>query len=178
VNTVNKKQRQESVASLSEKISVSTAGFLVDFQGLNVEASNKLRKQIRTAGSELKVTKNTLLRIASQNTNFALLNESFSGPTGVVFIKDNPVPVIKIITKFIKDNPTLPVKIKGGLLNKKLLSAQEIDALANLPSREVLLGQLVGLLAAPARGLVSVLAEIPRKFLRVLSAIADAKQKP
>lgn len=175
---MNKKQRQESVASLSEKISVSTAGFLVDFQGLNVEASNKLRKQIRTAGSELRVTKNTLLRRASQNTNFALLDESFSGPTGVVFIKDNPVPVIKIITKFIKDNPTLPVKIKGGLLNKKLLSAQEIDALANLPSREVLLGQLVGLLAAPARGLVSVLAEIPRKFLRVLSAIADAKQKP
>lgn len=173
---MNKKQRQEAVANLSQKISGSTAGFLVDFQGLNVESSNNLRRQIRKAGSELKVTKNTLLRRASQNTDFAVLDESFSGPTGVVFIRNNPVPVIKILTKFIKDNPALPVKIKAGVLNKKLLSAQEIDMLANLPSREVLLGQLVGLLAAPARGLVSVLAEIPRKFLRVLSAIADAKQ--
>ncbi len=174
---MNKKQRQEAVSNLSQKISGATAGFLIDFQGLNVEASNDLRRQIRKAGSELKVTKNTLLRRAAQDTDFALLNESFAGPTGVIFIKDNPVPVVKTLTKFIKDNPTAPVKIKAGILNKKLLSAHEIDMLANLPNREVLLSQLVSLLAAPARELVTVLAEIPRKFLRVLGAIAEVKQK-
>ncbi len=173
---MNRKQRQEAVDSLSHKIAASSAGFLVDFQGLNVEASKNLRRQIRKAGSELKVTKNTLLRIASQQTDFEPLKDAFVGPTAVVFVKDNPVPVIKVLNKFMKDNPALSVRIKAGVLNRRLLSTQEIEMLANLPSREVLLGQLVGLLSAPARSLVSVLAEIPRKFLRVLNAIAEAQQ--
>jgi large subunit ribosomal protein L10 len=176
VIAVNKKQREESVTTLAKKISGSTAGFVIDFQGLNVEASNDLRRQIRKAGSELKVAKNTLLRRASRETDFAAMADSFTGPTGVVFVKDNPVPVVKVLNKFIKDNPAAPLKIKGGVLNKTLLSAQDIDMLAELPSREVLLAQLLGVLTAPMRNLVSVLAEVPRKFLRTLNALAEKKQ--
>jgi large subunit ribosomal protein L10 len=95
----------------------------------------------------------------------------------VVFVKNNPVPVVKVLNKFIKDNPLVPLHIKAGVLNKKLLSVQEINMLAELPSREVLLGQLVGVLSAPARALVTALSEVPRKFLRVLNARAEAKQK-
>jgi len=173
---VNKKQRQEAVTTLAAGISASTAGFVVNFQGLNVEASNDLRRQIRKAGSELRVAKNTLLRRASRETDFAGLADSFIGPTAVVFVKDNPVPVVKVLKKFIKDNPAAPLKIKAGVLNKTVLSPQEIDLLAELPNREVLVAQLLGVLTAPMRNLVSVLAEVPRKFLRVLNAVAETRQ--
>jgi large subunit ribosomal protein L10 len=162
---VNKQQRQDSVETLSHKIAEATAGFVINYQGLNAEATNDLRRQVRKAGSELKVAKNTLLRRAAQQTDFATLSEKFVGPTAVVFVKNNPVPVVKVLKKFIKDNPTVPLQIKAGVL-------------ADLPSREVLLGQLVGVLSAPARALVTVLSEVPRKFLRVLNAIAEKQHKP
>lgn len=135
-----------------------------------------MRRQIRKAGSELRVAKNTLLRRASSDTDFAGLADSFTGPTAVVFVRDNPVPVVKVLNKFIKDNPAVPLKIKAGVLNKAVLSAGEIDMLAELPSREVLIAQLLGVLTAPMRNLVSVLAEVQRKFLRVLNAVAETKQ--
>ena len=81
-----------------------------------------------------------------------------------------------MLNKFIKDNPAAPLKIKAGVLNKAVLSAREIDMLAELPSREVLVAQLLGVLTAPMRNLVSVLAEVQRKFLRVLNAVAETKQ--
>jgi large subunit ribosomal protein L10 len=173
---VNKKQREEAVTALSQKIAASAAGFVVDFQGLNVEASNDLRRQVRKAGSELRVAKNTLLRRAASDTGFAGLADSFTGPTAVIFVQDNPVPVVKVLNKFIKDNPAAPLKIKAGVLNRAVLSPREIDMLAELPSREVLVAQLLGVLTAPMRNLVSVLAEVQRKFLRVLNAVAEAKQ--
>jgi large subunit ribosomal protein L10 len=175
---VNKQQRQDAVETLSHKIAEATAGFVINYQGLNAEATNDLRRQVRKAGSELKVAKNTLLRRAAQQTDFETLSEAFVGPTAVVFVKNNPVPVVKVLNKFIKDNPTVPLQIKAGVLNKKLLSVQEINMLADLPSREVLLGQLVGVLSAPARALVTALSEVPRKFLRVLNAMAEKQQKP
>lgn len=175
---MNKQQRQDAVETLSQKIADSTAGFVINYQGLSVEATNNLRRQVRKAGSELKVAKNTLLRRAAQQTDFETLRESFVGPTAVVFVKNNPVPVVKVLNKFIKDNPSVPLQIKAGVLNKKLLSVQEIDMLAELPSREVLLGQLVGVLSGPARALVTALSEVPRKFLRVLNARAEKQQKP
>jgi large subunit ribosomal protein L10 len=176
VIAVNKKQREEAVTTLSQKIAASSAGFVIDFQGLSVEASNDLRRQIRKAGSELKVAKNTLLRRAARETDFATMADSFVGPTAVLFVQDNPVPVVKVLKKFIKDNPAAPLKVKGGVLNKTLLSHQDIDLLAELPSRDVLVAQLLGVLTAPMRNLVSVLAEVPRKFLRVLNAVAETKQ--
>ncbi len=173
---MNKQQRHDAVETLSQKIADSTAGLVINYQGLSVEATNNLRRQVRKAGSELKVAKNTLLRRAAQQTDFAMLSESFVGPTAVVFVKNNPVPVVKVLNKFIKDNPSTPLQIKAGVLNKKLLSVQEIDMLAELPSREVLLGQLVGVLSGPARALVTALSEVPRKFLRVLNARAEKQQ--
>lgn len=173
---MNKQQRQDAVKTLSQKIAESTAGFVINYQGLNVEATNDLRRQVKKAGSELKVTKNTLLRIAAQQTDFEAMSEMFVGPTAVVFVKDNPVPVVKVLNKFIKDNPATPLQIKAGVINKKLLGVHEINLLAELPSREVLLGQLLSVLSSPARSLVAVLSEVPRKFLRVLHALAEKKQ--
>jgi large subunit ribosomal protein L10 len=174
---VNRREREEVVANLSQKIAEMHGGFLIDFQGLHVEKANDLRRLIKEAGSELRVTKNTLLRLATKQTDFEPLQDSFIGPTAVAFFKDDPASLAKVITRFIKDNPAIPLKIKGGILDKQVLTAKDIDTLGSLPGREVLLGQLVGLLAAPPRSLVSVLAEIPRKFLRVLSAIAEQKSK-
>ena len=81
----------------------------------------------------------------------------------------------KVITKFLKENPDTPLKVKTGMLDKMVLNQKAIEQLGNLPSREVLLGQLLGTIAAPLTGFVTVLSDIPRKFLRVLMAIKDTK---
>ncbi len=148
----------------------------MDYTGLNVEKVTGLRRQIREAGAEMKVAKNTLLRIASQGTDFEQLKDTFTGQTAVTFIDGDPAQLAKVVTKFIKDNSELPCEIRAGVLGPDLLSKDDIDALGNLPSREVLLGQVVGTVAAPMTGFVSVLADVPRKFLRALSAIAEQKK--
>lgn len=154
-----------------------TGGMIVfDYTSVNVEKATDLRRQIRAVGSEMKVAKNTLLRIASTGTAYEKLHEHFRGQTAVTFIDSDPAQCAKVLAKFIKDNPGLQCEVRAGMLGSDLLSEGDITALGNLPSREVLLGQLVGTMAAPLTGFVSVLADVPRKFLRALSAIAEQKQ--
>ncbi|MEI6126876.1 MAG: 50S ribosomal protein L10, partial [Pseudomonadota bacterium] len=150
---------------------------VLDYTGLNVEKVTILRKQIKVAGSEMKVTKNTLLKIATRDTKFEALHTSLEGQTAVTFIDGDPAQLAKILTKFVKDNPDMRFKIRAGVLEKTFLTPDTIEQLGNLPGREVLLGQFVGMLAAPLVGFVSVLSDIPRKFMRVLTAINEKKEK-
>lgn len=147
-----------------------------DYTGLNVEKITLLRRQIHDAGAEMKVAKNTLLKIATRDTTYAALHECMTGQTAVTFVDGDPAHIAKVLTTFVKDNPELQFKIRAGVLENMLLKPDQIEQIGNLPGREALLGQLVGILVAPMTGIVSVLADIPRKFLRVLTAIADAKK--
>ena len=178
---MSRKQREETVAVLSRRIADSKGMIVLDYTGLSVEMITGLRRQIREAGSELKVAKNTLLRIASKGTDCEPLLESFTGQTAVTFIDGDPAMAAKVLTKFLKvglkANPDLTFKIRAGVLDKQVLSEDEINQLGNLPGKEVLLGQLVGLLASPIVGFVSVLSDIPRKLLRVLAAVAEQKEQ-
>jgi large subunit ribosomal protein L10 len=173
---VSRRDREDTVAVLSKRIQATGGVIVFDYTGLNVEKVTGLRRQIRDVGSELKVAKNTLLKIATQGTHFEKLNPTFTGQTAVAFIDGDPAQLAKVLSKFVKDNAELPCSIRAGVLGPDELSQKDIEALGSLPSREVLLGQLLAVMAAPLTGLVSVMAEIPRKFLRALSAVADKKQ--
>ena len=172
---MSRKEREEIVATLSKRMQQTTGLVVLDYTGLSVEKITGLRRQIRDAGSEFRVAKNTLLKIAVKDTPFEALNDSFVGQTGITFLDGDPAQTAKVLTDFAKENANLSYKVRAGVLEKTVLSEQDITSLGNLPSREVLLGQLVGVLASPLTGFVSVLADVPRKFLRTLTAIADQK---
>ncbi len=174
---MSRQDREKAVDVLSKRMSETGGMIVLDYTGLDVDKITGLRRQIRETGSEMKVAKNTLLRIAARGTTIESLEESFTGQTAVTFIDGDPALLAKVLTKFIKENDKLPCKIRAGVLGTDVLSEQDINALGELPSREVLLGQLVGVMAAPMSGFVNVLAEVPRKFLRVLSAIAEQKEQ-
>jgi large subunit ribosomal protein L10 len=168
------------VASLKERLQQAQAMYVMDYTGLDVAKITGLRREIRQAGSEMKVAKNTLLKIAAKDTAFEPLCEHFVGQTAVAFVEDDPAEAAKVITRFYKEqkkeNPDLRFAIRAGVLENALLSPAQIDELGDLPSKEVLMGQFVGMLAAPLTGFVSVLSDIPRKFLRVLTAVAEQKE--
>jgi len=177
---MGRKEREEKVAVLAEQMSHTSGMIVCDYTGLNVEKITALRRQIYDVGSRFEVAKNTLLSIAARGTPYEQIHRHFVGQTAVAFIDRDPALLAKILTRFIKDNvrenPGFAFKIRGGMLDNGVLSENDIEQLGDLPSREVLLGQFVGLLASPLRGLVSVLADIPRKFLRALTAIAEQKK--
>jgi large subunit ribosomal protein L10 len=175
VTAVGRREREEAVEVLARRVQKTKGLIVLDYKGLNVEKVTSLRKQIRQTGCEMKVAKNTLMKIATKDTVFEPLHEQLVGQMAVTFIDGDPAMVAKVITRFLKDNPDTPLKVKSGMLEKMMLNEKAIEQLGNLPSRDVLLAQLLGTIAAPLTGFVTVLSDIPRKFLRVLMAIKDTK---
>ncbi|MCF8080600.1 MAG: 50S ribosomal protein L10 [Desulfobacterales bacterium] len=167
----NKKQ---IVAQLKDKFGQAKLVILTDYKGLNVAAMNDLRAKLREAGIDYHVAKNTLLRRAAQDTDAAALIDSFTGPSAIAVSLDDPVAPAKVLTEFAKANEKL--EIKAGVMEGKILDASSIKALASLPSREVLLANLLSVLVAVPTGMVTVLNEIPAKFVRVLAAVRDQKE--
>jgi len=179
---VSRKEREQKVSILSKRIRESKGMIVLDYTGLNVEKITDLRRQIKGAGSEVKVAKNTLIRIATKDSTYEQLQDYFAGQTALTFIDGDPALLAKVLTKFAQEvskdsqDTALKFKIRAGMLDASLLLEDDIKQLGDLPSRDVLLGQFVGMLASPLTGFVSVLADVPRKFLRVLTAIADQKK--
>ncbi len=136
------------VADIRERLARTTVMYLTDFSGLNVKSMTVLREKLRENGAEYLVGKNRLVKIALADTEMPDLSESLIGPTGVVFGYDDAVSAAKVLTDFAKENNDRPV-FKAGVLDNILLSAAQIDALAKLPPREVLLSELAGALSAP-----------------------------
>jgi len=170
---LNKSGKEQVVAELAAKLAATKATFLADYRGLSVEQANKLRGEIRKAGSEYQVVKNTLLRLAVKDTSAAPLDEFLKGPSAITIAGEDPVAPAKVLSDFAKAVPHF--ELKGGTLSGKRLSVADIKALADLPSREVLLAKMLGSLNAPASNFVGVLAAIPRSLVQVLAAIKDQK---
>jgi len=171
---LNKSQKEALVEQLKDKFSRAVSVTLVDFPGLTVSQANELRAKLRDAQGELKISKNTLFRIAIKGTESEPLLDSFRGPNAAVFAYDDPVQVAKVLMDFAKDNEVL--KIKNGILNGKMMDASGIEALSKLPTREVLIAQMLSVLVATPTNLVQVLSGIPRKLLYALRAIEEKKQ--
>jgi len=170
---LNKQSKEALIAEFSVKLKEAKAAFLADYRGLDVDQANDLRNKLREAGVEYRVVKNTLLRLASKDTESACLDEYLSGPTSIALVNDDPVAPAKALVEFAKKNEAF--ELKAGMLDGKLLAIADIKALAELPSREELLAKMLGSMSAPASNFVGVLAAVPRTFVQVLSAIKDQK---
>ena len=166
--------KQQIAEDLHAKFAKSAIIVLTDYKGLDVAAINDLRRKLREADIEYQVVKNTLLVRAAEDTEVALIRDHFKGPSAVAISYHDPVAPAKVLTQFAKDNGKLEIKV--GVLNGKVLDAQAIKALALLPSRDVMLAQLLATLNAVPTSFVKVLAEVPRSLLNVLTAIKDQKE--
>ena len=167
-------EKQRIAEDLRDRFSKSAIIVLTDYKGLDVAAMNDLRRKLRAEGIEYQVVKNTLLVRAAEDTDVASIKDHFKGPSAVALSYDDPVAPAKVLTQFAKDNAKL--EIKAGILSGQVLDAGAIKALAGLPSREVLLGQLLSVLNGVPTSFVRAIAEIPRSLLNVLTAIKDQKE--
>lgn len=156
--------KEQEVADLQQLFEENEAVILSDYRGITVDKDVKLRAKLREAGVEYRVAKNTLIRIAAKNFGVDCLDSVLEGPTAITFSKD-PVAGAKILGDFMRDNRV--TAFKAGLLAKKYLTAEEVDALAKLPSREVLLSQVASCFSAPMAA-----------FARALNSYAEQQEAP
>jgi large subunit ribosomal protein L10 len=170
---MNRAQKEQNVAELAAKLQRAKAAVLTNYQGLNVEQITELRRKLRGAEAELRVVKNTLMRRAAKDTAMEPLLAQVEGPCAVALSYADPVALAKVLTEFSAKQEKL--EIKGGVLQGRLLVRAEVERLAKIPSREVLLAQLVGVLAAVPTSLVRVLNAVPAKLLYALSAVKEKK---
>jgi large subunit ribosomal protein L10 len=167
-------EKQKITEDLHQRFSKSAIVVVADYKGLDVSSMNDLRRKLREEDIEFQVAKNTHLMRAAKDTDVALIQDYFKGPSAVALSYKDPVAPAKILTQFAKDNQKL--EIKAGVLKDKVLDVDAIKALAKLPSREVLLGQLLSVLNEVPTSFVRTIAEIPRSLLNVLAAIRDQKE--
>jgi len=171
---LNLEKKKKIVADLKEKFNKVKVLIVTDYKGLDVKSVSELRKKIREAGAEYHVVKNSLLIRASDETDIAPLKESFKGPSAVAFSFDDPVAPARVLTDFAKENKKL--EIKKGIIDGKILDLKAVKALASLPSKDILLGQVLSTMNAVPTSLVRALNDIPVRMLNILQAIKDQKE--
>jgi len=170
-----KKENKIQIAeNLKERFSKSKVVIATDYKGLNVTAMNDLRRKLREADIEYQVVKNSLLIRASQDTDVALIKDYFVGPSAIAISYDDPVAPAKVLTEFAKENKKL--EIKAGVMGDKMLDLSAIKSLAFLPSRDVLLSQVLSAMNGVPTAFVRVLNGVMGNFLNVLTAIKDQKE--
>ena len=172
--SLNLEQKQEVVAEIAAQLGNAQALIVAEYRGLNVESVTGLRTAARKSGVYLRVLKNSLARRAVQGTPFEKLAEQMSGPL-MYGIAQDPVAGAKVMAEFAKANESFV--IKAGAMPNSVMSAQEVAALALLPSRDELLAKLMGTMQAPVAKLVRTMNEVPGKFARALAAVRDQKEK-
>ena len=172
--SLNLEQKKAVVAEVSAQVGTAQAIIVAEYRGLEVGNMTELRAKARKAGVYLRVLKNTLVRRAVMDTPFEKLAEKMIGPL-VYSISSDPVASAKVLNDFAKANERFVIKA-GGLPNS-VISAKEVTALANMPSREVLLATLLGTMQAPVAKFVQTLNEVPGRFVRTLAAVRDRKEQ-
>lgn len=166
-------RKETAVQELRDRLASSQNLFLTDYAGLTVEEITKLRGELRKDGNTYAVVKNTLFRIAAGDLAKQL--ESFlAGPTGIVFAGEDPVAPAKALKTF--HDATKKVNVKAAYIDGQLVDAAAVARLASLPSKPELIAKLVGSLASPLRGLVTVLSGNQGGLVRVLNQIREQKE--
>jgi large subunit ribosomal protein L10 len=167
-------QKQAMVSEVSTQLAGAQAVIVAEYRGLNVERATQLRARARKSGLYLRVLKNTLARRAVQGTPFEKLTDQLVGPL-MYGIAQDPVAGAKVLSEFARENEHFV--IKAGAMPNSMMSAQDVKALALLPSRDELLAKLMGTMQAPVAKLARTLNEVPGKFVRTLAAYRDAKEQ-
>lgn len=167
-------EKEQEIERLKDSFSRAKSAILADYRGLTVVEMNEVRGKLRAESVELRVTKNTLARLAIKGTDSELLYDALVGPTAIAFSYEDPVSAARVLTGLAEDHDAL--ELKGGILGGKLLTDADITALSKLPTKEVLLSQLLSVMNGPMSGFVNVLAGNQRKLVQVLAAIRDQKE--
>ncbi len=162
------------VEALRERLGRAQTIVLTNFRGLTVGEMGQLRAKLREAGVEYRVVKNRLLRIAARDAGIEGLDPYLEGPTAAAFGTDDPVAAAKIIHDFIRQMRKL--ETKGGVIDRRAVTAAEIKRLADLPPRQVLLAQLVGGIASPLTGMMTVLSGVTRGLVIALDQIRQQRE--
>lgn len=173
---ISKQQKGELVAEYVKWLNDSRALFFTEYAGLTMKDLDELRRRVREAGGEFHVVKNTLGKVAFEEAGIPVPESVLQGSTAAAIAFTDAPALAKVMTEFARTSEFL--KLKGGLLDKSLISAQEVTALAELPPLPVLRAQLLGTILAPASKLVRTLAEPARQVAAVLQAYAERSGVP
>ena len=168
---MNRKEKAQVVTDLGGKVKGFQAVVLTNYRGLNVEQMNHLRQRLREQKIAYHVVKNTLMKLASKGTDLEKLDTYFEGPTAMAISYGDPVLLAKILSEFIKTQPSLEIKV--GLIQGKVASPEEVKSLATMPSREVILGQVLGGIQGTASQLGAVLYSAIQQVLGIIQARVD-----
>ena len=170
-----RKQKQEDLDALAEQFKNAHAAMLVSFKKRTVAKDQELRRQLREAGVTYSVVKNTLARKAAAGTPLEPLADEFKGVTGVALSTTDPVSLSKAISKFTKANAEI-FSFKVGLVEGRVLELKQVEAIANLPSREELISKMLFLINAQAQRLVTVIQAVPRNLAVVMDQVRAQKE--
>ena len=171
---MERQKKEKVVEELREKLASLNAMFLAEYAGTNMAQMTRLRRELRNVDVEFNVVKNRLLEIASGGTKAERLQDKFAGPNAIICIRKDPTSAAKVLSGLAKDVPYL--KVKAGFLGERVLTAEDIVKLATLPSKEILMGKLLGLLQGMPQRLVQVLAGNTNKLMMTLNAIKIQKE--
>lgn len=163
-------EKEALIAEATRLLAETESLFVSDYRGLTVAQLSELRGKLREQGASIKVLKNTLGRIAAERAGRSELSPLLCGPTAVTLCGDDPVGAARTLADYARLHPELAVR--GGFLNDKIIDGPGVKVLATLPARDVLVAQLVGTMAAPLSGLVTVLQGTIRAFVRALDQVA------
>ena len=172
---MNRDEKTAIVAELNDSFNRAKFAVVADYCGLKVSELQQMRVDLRKCDSEIRIAKNTLLKKAVQNTESASLSDDFAGTTAVVIAYGDPVMPAKVLAKFADEHEKF--KIRSASFEGGRISVEELVALSKLPTKDVLLGQLLSVMNAVPTGLVRVLSGVPRTFLYGLQAVKDQKEQ-
>lgn len=172
---MDKKAKEALRVNFEGRFEKANAAIVAEYRGLTVAELTELRRELRKVKGEFKVIKNRVAKkaVLGKVQSFAPLAESLKGPIGVAYLYGDTAAGAKALVEFQKGKELF--KITAGVMEAKAISAAQVKAIADLPSKEVLLGQLVGLLVSPHRGLLGVINAVPRSLVQVINAIKEKK---
>ena len=172
---MNRDEKSAIVAELNDMFNRAKFSVVADYCGLTVSDLEKVRKELRDCDTEIRIAKNTLLKRAVADTACESLTEDFSGTTAIVTAYDDPVSPAKVLAKFAEDHEKF--ELRSAVLDGEKITVDNIVALSKLPTKEVLLGQLLSVMNGVPTALVRVLSGVPRTFLYGLQAVKDQKEQ-
>jgi len=168
------KEKQAIVAEVNETAQAALSAVMADYRGVTVDAMTKLRQSARESGVQVRVIRNTLAKRAFEGTDLECMNEVLTGPCIVAFAMEDPGASARLFKDFAKEQEAF--EIKALSVGGKLLPAEQIDALAKLPTRDEALAMLMAVMQAPVTKLVRTMNDIPGRVTRVVAAVRDQKQ--